>query len=164
MAVLVAPELFASLSEANAAADSAAADRANTYAGLRDEEKKIAEQAVETAQANVVLAGAERDRATALAAKGFGSTERVDQESANFASTNATLALKKAAYAEAVGGPTKEERAIADAHLLDSRASAEATAASGRDWRDRTARADGDDYCSARATLVHVHDPRRQTR
>jgi HlyD family secretion protein len=129
VAVLDAPELFASLGEANAAAGSAAADRANTYAGVREEEKKIAEQAVETAQANVVLAGEERDRASALAAKGFGSGERLDQENANFASTSATEALKKAAYAEAVAGPTKEERAIADTHLLDARASAEATAA-----------------------------------
>ena len=88
VAMLDAPELNASLSEANAAASSAAADRANTYAGVRKEEQSIAEQAVETAQANVVFAGEERDRANALATKGFATPERVDQENANFASTS----------------------------------------------------------------------------
>jgi len=129
VAVLDAPDLIASLGQANAAAANAAADRANTYAGVRQEEQNIAKEAVETAQANVVFADEERNRATALAAKGYASPERVDQETANFASTSATLAIKKAAYAEAVAGPTREERGIADAHLADSRATAAVTAA-----------------------------------
>ncbi len=129
VALLDAPDLMASLGQANAAAADAAADRANIYAGVRKEEQSIAEEAVETAQANVVFAAEERDRATALAAKGYASPERVDQENANFASTSATLAIKQAAYAEAVAGPTGEERSIADAHLSDARASAEVTAA-----------------------------------
>ena len=180
VAVLDAPELSASLREANAAAASAAADRANTYAGVREEEKSIAKQAVDAAQANVVLAGEERDRANALAAKGFATPERVDQDDANFASTSATLAIKKAAYAEASAGPTVEERGIADAHLLDARASAEATAArvarnladiagrrrkqdrGGRGRRNRASGTDGRHHRSAGASLVHVHDTRGQ--
>jgi multidrug resistance efflux pump len=133
VAKLDVPDLIASLAEANAAAASAGADRANTYAGVREEERQIAEQAVETAEANVVLAEEERARATALAAKGFASGERLDQDNANLASTNATLALKKAAYAETLAGPTTEERGIADANLIDARASAETTAAQVRE-------------------------------
>jgi HlyD family secretion protein len=133
VAVLDAPDLIASLGEAKAAANSTAADRANTYAGMREEERTISEQAVSTAQANVVLANEERDRANALAAKGFATPERVDQDNANLASTSATLALKEAAYAEAVAGPTREERGIADARLIEARASAEVTAAQVRE-------------------------------
>ncbi len=133
VALLDAPELSASLREANAAAASAAADRANTYAGVREEEKNIAQQAVDAAQANVVLAGEERDRANALLAKGFATPERVDKDNANFASTGATLAIKQAAFAEASAGPTREDRGVADAHLLDARASAEVTAAQVRE-------------------------------
>jgi HlyD family secretion protein len=129
VAVLDAPDLLASLAQANASAANAAADRANTYAGVRKEEQSIAKEAIEGADANVVFASAERDRATTLAAKGYASPERVDQETANLASTNATLAIKKAASDESVAGPTKEERGIADAHLIDARASAEVTAA-----------------------------------
>jgi HlyD family secretion protein len=129
VAKLDAPDLIAGLAEANATAASAGADRANTYAGVREEERQIAEQAVETARANVVLAGEERDRATALSARGFASGERMDEENANFAAAGATLELKKAAYAEALAGPTKEELGMADAHLIDARASAETTAA-----------------------------------
>jgi HlyD family secretion protein len=128
VATLDAPDLVANLGEANAAAASAAADRANTFVGVRKEEQSIAEEAVETAQANVVFADQERNRAVALAARGFASPERLDQEFANFASTNATLATKKAAFDEAVAGPTNEERAIADARLLDARANAAAIA------------------------------------
>jgi HlyD family secretion protein len=129
VAVLDAPDLLASLAQANAAAANAAADRANTYAGVRKEEQAIAKEAIDAADANVVFASEERDRAMTLAAKGYASPERVDQETANLASTNATLAIKKAASAEAIAGPTKEERGIADAHLFDARASAEVTAA-----------------------------------
>ena len=142
VAKLDVPDLIASLTEANAAAASAGADRANTYAGVREEERHTAEQAVETAEANVVLAGQERDRANALAAKGFASSERLDQANANLAATSATVALKKAAYAEAVAGPTKEERGIADANLIDARASAETTAAQVRET-SLTSPADG---------------------
>ena len=129
LATLEAPDLFASLGEANAAAANAAADRANTYAGVRKEEQAMAADAVEAAEANVAFADEERDRANALAAKGFASGERVDQNNANVASTTATLAIKKAAYAEAVAGPTPEERGIADARLIDARAAAAVTAA-----------------------------------
>jgi HlyD family secretion protein len=129
VAILDAPDLIASLGQANAAAANAAADRANTYAGVRKEEQSIARDAVETADANVVFASDEHNRATALAAKGYASPERVDQETANLASTSATLAIKQAAAAEAAAGPTKEERGIADARLIDARASAEVTAA-----------------------------------
>jgi HlyD family secretion protein len=129
VATLDAPDLAASLGEANAAAGGAAADRANIYAGERAEERSIADKAIEMAAANLDLAVEERDRASALAAKGFASGERLDQANANLAAQGATLAIKKAAYAEDAAGPTKEQRAIADAKLAVARASAATIAA-----------------------------------
>jgi HlyD family secretion protein len=129
LASLDAPDLIANLGEARASAASVAADRANTYAGVRMEDRAIADKAIEMASANLDLAAEELHRTSALAAKGFASGERFDQDNANFALQGATLALKKAAYAEALAGPTKEQRAIADAKLADAEASAATVAA-----------------------------------
>lgn len=129
VATLEAPDLVASLGEAEASSAGTAAERANLYAGVRPEERAIAEKATEMAAANLDLATEERDRASALAAKGFASAERLDQADANVASESAMLALKKAVVAEAVAGPTREQRAIADARLAQAQASAKVVAA-----------------------------------
>ena len=129
VATLDAPDLVASLGQAEASAAKVSADRADVYAGVRTEEQEIANKAIEMATANVDFASEERDRATALAAKGFASGERLDEANANFASQSAALALKKAAYAEAVAGPTQEQRAIADARLASAKAGAATIAA-----------------------------------
>ena len=106
VAALDAPDLVASLGEAKASAVSVAANRTNVYAGVRAEERAIADKAIEMAAANLDFASEERDRAATLASKGFASGERLDQANANFDSQQATLTIKKAAYAEAVAGPT----------------------------------------------------------
>ena len=129
VAKLDAPDLFASLAQANANAASSAADRANVYSGVRAEEQTIADKAIEMAAANLDYAREELDRSTTLAKQGFASGERLDQETANFSAESATLALKQAAYAEAVAGPTREQRAIADAKLTQAKAVAAVTAA-----------------------------------
>jgi HlyD family secretion protein len=129
VAELEAPDLAASLAQAQASSASTAADRANLYAGVRREEQQIADKQIEVAAANLAFAENERNRASALAAKGFESRERLDQANANFATDSAALALKKAAYDETVAGPTAEQRKIADARLAQAQAGANTIAA-----------------------------------
>jgi HlyD family secretion protein len=117
LAVLSNPELAAVLGEAEAAARSAAAERAHVYAGMRAEEVAILAQAVDTAQANLVLAEQEQQRAAALAARDFASRQKLDESDASLAKAKADLALKSAQLAAARAGPTPEERALADARL-----------------------------------------------
>ena len=78
LAVLSNPELAASLGEAEAAARSAVAERARVYAGLRAEEVSILVQAVDTAQANLLLAEQQQARAATLAARDFASRQQRD--------------------------------------------------------------------------------------
>jgi len=125
LAVLSNPELMASLGEAEAAARSAAAERAHVYAGMRAEEVSIHAQAVDTAQANLLFAEQEQTRAAALAARDFASKQKLDEADASLNKARADLALKTAQLAAGRAGPTVEERALADARL----ALAEATVA-----------------------------------
>ena len=134
LAVLDNPELAASLGEAKAAAASAKAQRDNVYSGVRPEEVAIANQAIQTSQANLVLAQQQYDRASALAGKAFASKQTLDSSSASLAKAKADLDLKKAQAAEAAAGPTAEERALADAQV----AAAEATVADLQAKLDKT--------------------------
>jgi multidrug resistance efflux pump len=124
VAELDAPDLAASLVQAQASAASTGADRANLYAGVRSEEQQIANKQIEVAAANLDFDKEELDRTRALAAKGFAPGERLDRATASYDSDNAALQLKKAAYAEAVAGPTAEQREIADARLAQAKATA----------------------------------------
>ena len=115
LAVLDNPELAASVGEAEAAAASAKAERDHVYSGVRAEEVAIANQAVRTAEANLVLAQQQHDRAAALTGKNFASRQQLDESTASLAKAQADLDLKRAQAAEASAGPTAEERALADA-------------------------------------------------
>jgi HlyD family secretion protein len=118
LAQLDNPELAASLGEAKAAASSARAERANTYAGVRDEERAILARSVQTAEANLLLAEQENARAVALAAREFASKQTLDESNASLAKARADLDLKRAQLAAAHAGPTAEERALADARVV----------------------------------------------
>jgi HlyD family secretion protein len=128
------PELAASVGEAKSAAASAKAERDRVYSGVRKEQVAIAAQAVETAQANLVLAQQQYDRAVALAGKDFASKQQLDESTASLAKAKAELELKRAEAAEASAGPTAEERALADANV----ALAEATVATLQARLDKT--------------------------
>lgn len=117
VAVLDNPELTASVGEAKAAAASAKAQRDHVYSGTRAEEVAIANQAIQTSQANLLLAQQQYDRASALAGKDFASKQTLDTSSASLAKAKADLDLKQAQAAEATAGPTTEERALADAQV-----------------------------------------------
>ncbi len=100
----VQPGTDRSVGEARSALASAKAERDHVFAGVRAEQVAIAAQAVETAEANLVLAQAQYDRAAALAAKGFASHQELDEATASLAKAKADLDLKRAEHDEARGG------------------------------------------------------------
>jgi HlyD family secretion protein len=134
LAMLDNPELAAAVGEARAAAASAKAERDHVYSGVRAEDVAIAQQAVQTAQANLLLAQQQYDRLVALAGKNFASKQQLDESTASLAKAKADLDLKRAQAAKASAGPTAEERALADARV----ALAEATVAELQARLDKT--------------------------
>lgn len=123
LATLGNPELAASAGEARATLASAMAERDRVFSGVRAEEVAIAAQAVATAEANLVLAQAQYDRAAALTPRGFASHQQLDEETASLAKAKADLDLKRAQHAEAAAGPTREQRNLADAKVALAAAS-----------------------------------------
>src|SRR3981081_2803625 len=117
VAELSALELSASVAQARAALAAATADREHVYAGVRAEE--VAGLAAEIAKAKSRLdyAQAQLDRTAYLARDDFAPGQTLDQAENDVASARADLAEAQANHAAAVAGPTKEERAIADAQV-----------------------------------------------
>ncbi len=117
LAELSALELTASVEQARAAYQSALADRNNVYAGVRDEE--IAASAAEVGKAKSRLGYAEQQlaRFSRLVHENFASRQALDQAQMQVAAARADLAEATANYASARVGPTRQERAIADARV-----------------------------------------------
>jgi HlyD family secretion protein len=117
VAELSAIELTASVGQARAALDAATADRNNVYAGVRAEQ--IASLAAEIAKAKSRLEYAEQQlsRTAYLARSETASQQTLDQTENDAASARADVAEAQANYDAAIAGPTKEERAIADAQV-----------------------------------------------
>jgi HlyD family secretion protein len=117
VAVLSNPELAASVREAKAEARQTLADRDNVYAGVRREEQDIAGQNVRAAEANLLLAHLQYDRAAKLAAENFVSKQQFDQNAASLREAQAALELARSAEAREKAGPTREERIVADTQV-----------------------------------------------
>jgi HlyD family secretion protein len=117
VAELSAIELTASVGQARAALAAATADRNNVYAGVRAEQ--VASLAAEIAKAKSRLEYAEQQlsRTTYLARSETASQQALDQAQNDVASARADVAEAQANHDAAVAGPTKEERAIADAQV-----------------------------------------------
>src|SRR5262245_25804475 len=117
VAELSALELTASVGQARAARAAAAADRDHVYAGVRDEE--IASLAAESAKAKSRLAymEAQLTRTSTLARTDIASQQALDQARHDAASARADVAEAEANHAAAKAGPTREQRAIADAQV-----------------------------------------------
>ena len=117
VAELSAIELTASVEQARAALAAATADRNNVYAGVRAEQ--IASLAAEIAKAKSRLAFAQLQltRTATLARSDFATQQALDQTKNDAASAQADIVEAQANYDAAVAGPTKEERAIADAQV-----------------------------------------------
>lgn len=117
VAELLAIELTASVGQARAALAAAVASRDHVYAGVRAEQ--IAELAAEIAKAKSRLAYAEAQlsRTATLARSDTASQQALDQTTNDAAAAHADVAEAEANHAAAVVGPTREERAIADAQV-----------------------------------------------
>jgi HlyD family secretion protein len=117
VAELSAVELTASVQQARAALVKAIADRNNVYAGKREEQRASLSAEIVKAKSRLQYAEQQLTRATYLASSQTASQQTLDQALKDVASGQADVAEAQANYNAAVAGPTKEERAIADAQV-----------------------------------------------
>jgi HlyD family secretion protein len=117
VAELSALELAAAVAQARAALDAAAANRDNVYSGVRAEEIASMAAAIAKATAKFDYAQAQLARTTTLAQSNTASQQDLDQAQNDVASARADIAEAEANHDAAVAGPTREERAIADAQV-----------------------------------------------
>jgi HlyD family secretion protein len=118
LARLSAVELTAQADQARAALASATANRNNVYAGVRREQVDSLKAAIAKASARLDYVQAQFTRTSTLARQSFESQQSLDQAENDVASARAGLAEAQANYDAAAAGPTREERAIADAQVL----------------------------------------------
>ena len=117
LARLSAVELTAQVDQARAALASAIANRNNVYAGVRREQVDSLKAAIAKASARLDYVQAQFTRTSTLARQSFESQQSLDQAENDVASARADVAAAQANYVAAVAGPTREERAIADAQV-----------------------------------------------
>ena len=117
LAELSALELTASVEQARAALVKATADRNNVYAGMREEQRASLAAEIAKAKSRLQYAQQQLTRETYLASTNTESQQTLDQAQKDVASAQADVAEAQANYDAAVAGPTKEERAIADAEV-----------------------------------------------
>jgi HlyD family secretion protein len=117
LARLSAVELTAQVDQARAALASAIANRNNVYAGVRREQVDSLKAAIAKASARLDYVQAQLTRTSTLARQSFESQQALDQAENDAASARADVAEAQANYDAAVAGPTREERAIADAQV-----------------------------------------------
>src|ERR1700736_206143 len=117
LARLSAVELTAQAEQARAALASATANRNNVYVGVRREQVDSLKAAIAKASARLEYVQAQLTRTSTLARQSFESQQSLDQAENDAASARADVAEAQANYDAAVAGPTREERAIADAQV-----------------------------------------------
>ena len=117
LARLSAVELTAQADQARAALASATANRNNVYAGVRREQVDSLNAAIAKAGARLDYVQAQLTRTSTLARQSFEPQQSLDQAENDVASARADVAEAQANYDAAVAGPTREERAIADAQV-----------------------------------------------
>jgi HlyD family secretion protein len=117
VAELSAVELSAQVAQARAALDAASANRDNVYAGVRAEEIAVQDAAIAKAKSKLEYAQVQLTRTATLARSDDASQQSLDQAQNDAASARADVEEAQANYDASVAGPTKEERAIADAQV-----------------------------------------------
>ncbi|MDH2382593.1 efflux RND transporter periplasmic adaptor subunit [Bradyrhizobium sp. CER78] len=117
LARLSAVELTAQADQARAALASAVASRNNVYAGVRREQVDSLKAAISKANSRLDYVEAQLKRISTLAGQNFETQQALDQAENDVAAARAGVAAAQANYDAAVAGPTKEERAIADAQV-----------------------------------------------
>jgi multidrug resistance efflux pump len=110
-------ELTAQADQARAALASATANRNNVYAGVRREQVDSLKAALAKAGARLDYVQAQLTRTSTLARQSFESQQSLDQAENDVASARADVEGAQANYDAAAAGPTREERAIADAQV-----------------------------------------------
>ena len=117
LATLSAVELTAQADQARAALASATANRDNVYAGVRREQVASLKAEIAKAGARLEYLSLQLTRTSTLARQSFESQQSLDQAENDAAAARADVAEAQANYDAAVAGPTREERAIADAQV-----------------------------------------------
>ncbi|MGA2127571.1 MAG: biotin/lipoyl-binding protein, partial [Xanthobacteraceae bacterium] len=117
VAELSALELTASVAQARAALAAATASRDNVYAGVRAEEIAGLEAEVAKAKSKLEYAQAQLGRVGYLARSDYAPQQSADQAENDVAAARADVDEAEANHAAAKAGPTREERAIADAEV-----------------------------------------------
>jgi HlyD family secretion protein len=117
VAKLSAIELTAQVDQARAALAEATASRNNTYAGVRREQIDSLNAEINKAKARLEYSEVQLTRTTTLARENFETQQALDQAANDAAAARADVAEAEANHDAAVAGPTKEERAIADAQV-----------------------------------------------
>jgi HlyD family secretion protein len=117
VAQLSALELTASVAQARAALAAAVANRDHVYAGVRAEEVAALAAEIAKAKSKLDYAQAQLARVSYLARSDIASQQALDQAENDVAGAHADVAEAQANHAAAQAGPTKEERAIADAQV-----------------------------------------------
>jgi HlyD family secretion protein len=117
LARLSAVELTAQADQARAALASATANRNNVYVGVRREQVDSLKAAIAKASARLDYVQAQLTRTSTLARQSFAPQQSLDQAENDVASARADVAEAQANHDAAVAGPTREERAIADAQV-----------------------------------------------
>jgi HlyD family secretion protein len=117
VAELSAIELAASVAQARAALDAASANRANVYAGVRAEEVAALAAGIAKAKSKLEFEQQQLERTATLAQSNTASQQALDEATNNVAAARADVAEAEANHDAAVAGPTREERAIADAQV-----------------------------------------------
>ena len=123
LARLSAVELTAQADQARAALASTTANRNNVYVGVRREQVDSLKAGIAKASARLEYVQAQLTRTSTLARQSFESQQALDQAENDAASARADVAEAQANYDAAVAGPTREERAIADAQVQAAAAS-----------------------------------------
>jgi HlyD family secretion protein len=117
VAELSALELSAAVVQARAALAAAQANRDHVYAGVRAEEVDSLAAAIAKAKSRLEYAEQQLNRTAYLARSDTATQQALDQAENDAASARADVAEAEANHAAAVAGPTREERAIADAQV-----------------------------------------------
>jgi HlyD family secretion protein len=117
VAELSAFELTASVGQARAALEAASASRDHVYAGVRAEQVAVLAAEIAKSMSKLTYVEAQLVRVSTLARGDNASQQALDQATNDVAAARADVAEAEANHAAAVAGPTKEERAIADAQV-----------------------------------------------
>jgi len=117
VAELSALELSAAVVQARAALAEASAQRDHVYAGVRAEEIAALAAEIAKAQSRLEYAQQQLTRTATLARTDTATQQALDQAENDAATARADVAEAEANHAAAVVGPTREERAIADAQV-----------------------------------------------